>query len=135
MITRKKITISEYPILTKDGEVLLVEWHGKPLVRMDGNADFIFYVGIDITERKRLEKAVMETNATERLKIGQDLHDRLAQHLAGIIFRIELLKVKLGDVMHDVIPDIDDIIVMVNKAVSKTREIAKELSPVDINPG
>ncbi|HNX22770.1 MAG TPA: PAS domain S-box protein [Spirochaetota bacterium] len=135
MLLRKKTTVSEYPILTKDGEALLVEWHGRPLVRMDGNVDFIFYVGIDITERKRLEKLVMETNATERLKIGQDLHDRLAQHLAGIIFRIELLKVKLGDDMPETIPDIDEIITMVDKAVSKTREIAKELSPVDISPG
>lgn len=135
MLVRKKSSVSEYPILAKDGEVLLVEWHGKPLVRMDGNVDFIFYVGIDITERKRLEKVVMETNAAERLKIGQDLHDRLAQHLAGIIFRIELLKVKLGDEMQETVSDIDEIINLVNKAVSKTREIAKELSPVDINPG
>jgi Histidine kinase. len=46
-----------------------------------------FSFGLDITERKRLEKVLMETNATERLKIGQDLHDRLAQHLAGIFLR------------------------------------------------
>ena len=135
MLTRKKSTVSEYPILTKNGEVLLVEWHGKPLIRLDGNIDFIFYVGIDITERKRLEKAVMETNAAERLKIGQDLHDRLAQHLAGIIFKVELLKMKFDDSMQDTIPEIEEVISLVNKAVSKTREIAKELSPVDINPG
>jgi len=135
MLKRKKNTVNEYPILTKDGEVVLVEWQGKPLINIEGAIDFIFYVGIDITERKRLEKVVMETNAVERLKIGQDLHDRLAQHLAGIVFRIELLKVKLGDIMPETAPDIDEIVNLVNKAVSKTREIAKELSPVDINPG
>lgn len=135
MLQKKKSTVSEYSILTKNGETLLVEWRGKPLVRLDGNVDFIFFVGLDITERKRLEKVLMETNAAERLKIGQDLHDRLAQHLAGIIFKIELLKVKLGETMQDTIPDIDEIVNLVNKAVSKTREIAKELSPVDINPG
>ncbi len=135
MLQRKKSSVSEYPILTKDGEVLLVEWHGKPLIRMDGDVDFIFFVGIDITERKRLEKVVMEANASERLKIGQDLHDRLAQHLAGIIFKAELLKMKFGDIAADAVGDIDEVINLVNKAVGKTREIAKELSPVDINPG
>jgi PAS domain S-box-containing protein len=135
MLSRKKISVSEYTILTRNGEVLLVEWHGRPLVGLNGKIDFIFFVGLDITERKRLEKLVMETNAAERLKIGQDLHDRLAQHLAGINFRVELLKMKLGETMQETIPDIDDIINLVNKAVSKTREIAKELSPVDINPG
>jgi len=135
MLLRKKNTVSEYPVLSKNGEVVLIEWHGKPLVKMDGNVEFVFFVGIDITERKRLEKLVMETNAVERLKIGQDLHDRLAQHLAGIIFKAELLKVKIGDTVQDIIPDIDDIISQVNKGLSKTREIAKELSPVDISPG
>ncbi len=135
MVERKKATVSEYPIIAKDGDIILVEWHGKPLIRMDGDVDFIFFVGIDITERKRLEKVVMETNAAERLKIGQDLHDRLAQHLAGIIFKAELLKVKFGDSVPDTIPEIDEIIDLVDRAVSKTREIAKELSPVDISPG
>ncbi len=135
MIQRKKTTVSEYPILTKDGEVLLVEWHGRPLIRVDGNVDFIFYVGIDITERKRLEKVVMEANTSERLKIGQDLHDRLAQHLAGIVFKAELLKMKFGDNAEEAVSDVDEVINLVNQAVGKTREIAKELSPVDINPG
>jgi len=135
MIQKKKVVVSETSIYTKSGEEILVEWHGKPVIKMNGRVDFVFLVGIDITERKRLEKAVMETNAAERLKIGQDLHDRLAQHLAGITFRSELLKIKIGDTMPETVSDVDDIIALVNTAINKTREIAKELCPVEIDSG
>ncbi|HOK01671.1 MAG TPA: PAS domain S-box protein [Spirochaetota bacterium] len=135
IVNKKKVVVVETTLLTRNGEEIMVEWHGKPVLKVNGQVDFIFFVGIDITERKRLEKAVMETNAAERLKIGQDLHDRLAQHLAGITFRGELLKLKIGDAMPDVISDVDEIINMVNMAVNKTREIAKELCPVEIGDG
>lgn len=135
MIQKKKVIVSETSIYAKSGEEILVEWHGKPVIKMNGRVDFVFLVGIDITERKRLEKAVMETNAAERLKIGQDLHDKLAQHLAGISFRSELLKLKISDSMPESSSDIDDIVALVNTAINKTREIAKELCPVEIGPG
>ena len=37
----------------------------------------------DISERKRLEKTILEISETERRRIGQDLHDGLGQHLTG----------------------------------------------------
>jgi diguanylate cyclase (GGDEF)-like protein/PAS domain S-box-containing protein len=58
----KQLVRSQQPIqhenyvLTKDGRELLVEWHGKPIFKKSGELDFFFAVGIDITERKRLEE-------------------------------------------------------------------------------
>ena len=56
------------------------------------------YIGscIDITERKRLEKEVLEISEREQSRIGQDLHDGLCQHLAGIEFQLLGLKQKLA---------------------------------------
>ncbi len=135
LIQRRKVIVNETSIYTKSGEEILVEWHGKPVLQVNGRVDFIFLVGIDITERKRLEKTLMETNTAERLRIGQELHDRLAQHLAGITFKGELLKIKISDAQPEAVPDIDEIVGLVNAAVNKTREIAKELSPVEISSG
>ena len=42
----------------------------------------------DITERKRLEKEILEISNREQRRIGQDLHDRLGQLLTGIGFRV-----------------------------------------------
>ncbi len=135
IIKKKKYSVSEYSIRTKNGNEVLVEWHGKPLINVKGELEFIFYVGIDITQRKHLEKVIMETNASERLKIGQELHDRLALHLAGIMFKGELLKLKISDSPDEALADVDVIVEMVNQAVNRTRELAKELSPVDIGHG
>jgi len=135
MVAKKKGALREYTIVTCDGDEIIVEWHGKPLLNVNGEVEFLFYVGIDITERKRLEKAFMEANTTERFKIGQELHDRLVQHLAGISFRGELLKLKISETSTEALTDIDEIMALVSGAMNKTRELAKELSPVAVNPG
>ena len=38
----------------------------------------------DITERKRMQRQILEAAERERQRIGQDLHDDLCQQLAGI---------------------------------------------------
>ena len=47
---------------------------------------YIIATGIDITERKQLERAILEISEREQRRIGQDLHDGLGQHLTGIAF-------------------------------------------------
>ena len=46
------------------------------------------YLGtaMEITERKRLEKEILEIGERERRRIGRDLHDDLCQQLTGIAF-------------------------------------------------
>jgi PAS domain S-box-containing protein len=48
-------TKQENSILTKDGRELLVEWHGKPMFKANGEYDFFFGLGIDVTERNQAE--------------------------------------------------------------------------------
>ena len=50
----------------------------------------------DITERKRLEKEILEISDRERQRIGQDLHDGLCQHLAGIELMSQVLEQQLA---------------------------------------
>ena len=57
----------------------------------------LIVTGIDITERKRLEKAILEISAREQRRIGQDLHDGLGQHLTGIAFMSKVLEQKLAE--------------------------------------
>lgn len=48
-------TLNENHILCKDGSQILVEWRGRPVHRKNGDFDFFFGVGVDITERKKAE--------------------------------------------------------------------------------
>ncbi len=42
-------------VTTKDGRTLCVEWHGRQIFKPGGKVDFFFALGIDITERKKIE--------------------------------------------------------------------------------
>ena len=58
LIQNHQKQLNENLILKKDGKTLLVEWHGRSILDEQGNFDFFFGVGIDITERKKAEQAL-----------------------------------------------------------------------------
>ncbi len=66
LIISRKPTLVENHVLTKDGRMLLVEWHGCPITNPKGEVDYFFGVGIDITERKRYEKELRESEQRYR---------------------------------------------------------------------
>jgi len=53
-------TLNENQVVAKDGQKLLVEWHGRPVFKANGNFDYFFGVGIDITGRKQAEELFKE---------------------------------------------------------------------------
>src|SRR5436305_846418 len=67
--------------ITRDGSTRLISWSSTALPGPQGNPAYIIATGIDITERKHLEKKILEVSAREQRRIGQDLHDGLGQHL------------------------------------------------------
>lgn len=69
LVTSKVETLNENNMLAKDGGQLLVEWHGRPILKKSGEVEYFFGVGIDITERKRAEQALKTALAeVEQLK-------------------------------------------------------------------
>ena len=62
-----------------------------------GEVAHIIATGIDVTERKRLERAVLDISSREQRRIGQDLHDGLGQHLTGIAFMGKVLQDRLAE--------------------------------------
>jgi len=55
------------PILTKEGEKLLVEWHEIPVFKENTELDYFFGFGIDITEQTKMERELKESFAKLRL--------------------------------------------------------------------
>jgi PAS domain S-box-containing protein len=49
-------TVNQNRVLTRDGRMLWVEWHGTPVLRADGTLDYFFGLGIDVTERKKAQE-------------------------------------------------------------------------------
>ena len=86
----------------------------------------------DITERKRLEKEILEISEREQRRIGQDLHDGLCQHLAGIEMLSQVLAQKLTPKSKDAAARATDIAKAVRESISQTRLLARGLSPVTL---
>jgi PAS domain S-box-containing protein len=116
--------------LTWNGTTRLIAWSTTVLEGKSGQVQHIIATGIDITERKHLEKAILEISGREQRRIGQDLHDGLGQHLTGIAFMSKVLEQKLTDQALPEAAEAQKIVKLVNQAINKTRELSRGLLPV-----
>lgn len=55
LIKTMRPSLMENHIITKSGDYVLVEWHSRAVVKADGSLDFLFGVGVDVTERKEAQ--------------------------------------------------------------------------------
>jgi PAS domain S-box-containing protein len=116
--------------VTRNGIRRLISWSCTLLPANNGALPHIVATGIDLTEKKRLEKSVLEVSGREQRRIGQDLHDGLGQHLTGIAF---LAKVQEQNLIAKGLPEATDatkIVKLVNEAIRKTRELSRGLHPI-----
>jgi PAS domain S-box-containing protein len=116
--------------VARDGSRRLIAWSGTILPGENESPAYIIATGIDITERKRLEKAILEISAAEQRRIGQDLHDGLGQHLTGIAFMSKVQEQKLAEKGLAEATEATRIVGLVNEAINKTRQLAHGLLPV-----
>lgn len=115
---------------TRDGSRRFISWSTRALSTGNGAVDYVIATGIDRTERKQLEQAILETTGREQRRIGQDLHDGLGQHLTGIAFLSKVHEQKLAEKSVPEAADASKIVGLVNEAIYKTRQLARGLLPV-----
>jgi PAS domain S-box-containing protein len=116
--------------LNRNGSLRTIAWSTAMLPAGGETASCIIISGIDITERKHLEKTILEISAREQRRIGQDLHDGLGQHLTGIAFMSKVQEQKLKEKALPEAGEAAKIVGLVNQAIHKTRELARGLLPV-----
>jgi PAS domain S-box-containing protein len=114
--------------LHNDGHEFPVEISLSPLETEEGT--LVSSAIRDISERKRLEKTVLDISEREQRRIGQDLHDGLGQHLTGIAFMTKVQEQKLAERQVPEAADAGKIVALVNDAILKTKELARGLQPV-----
>ncbi len=89
----------------------------------------------DTTQRKRLEREILEISGREQRRIGQDLHDSLCQHLAGIGFMTKVLERKLAAGAPVESADAAELVSLLDEAITLTRGYARGLNPVRLDEG
>jgi PAS domain S-box-containing protein len=86
----------------------------------------------DITDRKRLEKEILEISGREQQRLGQDLHDELSQQLTGISYMCRVLQEQLEAKSLDDARTAEEITRLVNQSISQTKILARGLFPVEL---
>lgn len=114
-------------VRARNGESLKVEIWSAP--HPDGTSRVLLLQ--DVTEKKFLEKALLEAAEREQRRIGQELHDGLCQHLLGAAFSAKALAGALDREQSAQAPQLHDLARLINDAVSQVRDVSRGLHPVE----
>jgi PAS domain S-box-containing protein len=119
----------EWDVTAASGERIKLEISAR-LIQQDGHEVEVEGIARDITERKRLEREILEISNREQRRIGHDLHDGVCQQLAGIAFLTSTLAEELAEEGAGSSAQAEKISVMINEVIDQTRGVARGLFPV-----
>lgn len=100
------------------------------LVTQEGSAPEVESVARDVTERKRLEREILQISNREQRRIGHDLHDGVCQQLAAIAYLLDILADQLQERKLPEFAEAERIGGLLNETMSQTRSVARGLFPV-----
>jgi PAS domain S-box-containing protein len=115
----------------KDGSAIVVEFSLVELGR--GQRQFVVMLR-DITQRKRLERELLEAGDRERQRIGHDLHDGLGQHLHALYYMASLYERELKRKSPARAREAHWLSKHLEQAMELARGLARGLQPVNAVP-
>jgi PAS domain S-box-containing protein len=110
------------------------EASGRPIVD-DGRLIGATLRFSDVTDRRTLERQVLDAAARERRRIGEDLHEGLGQELAGLALQLGAAATAAQRGRPDAVAMIGDAVAQLDRTVASTRDLARGISPVDLARG
>ena len=120
-------TDTEWDVVAASGERIKLEISARLLRQEKLEVEGI---ARDITERKRLEREILEISNREQRRIGRDLHDGVCQQLAGIAFLTSTLAEELAEEGVRSSSQAEKISGMINEVIDQTRGVVRGLFPV-----
>lgn len=122
----------EFRLITKSGQEKWSSSTWGPMRDESGRQIGVQGRERDVTERKQLEKQVLEISADERRRVGHELHDGLGQYLAGIALKTKALEQLLAAEGSSHAPSARDLVALVSNAISQARDLARGLDPIEV---
>ena len=122
----------EYRIVRPDGAIRWVHDRAFPIFDKAGEVYRLAGIAEDVTERKRLERKVLEVSDQEQRRIGRDLHDGFCQHLTATMFASKILEDELARESLPQASQAGQITDFISRAISQARAVARGLDPVKV---
>ncbi|MFN7138177.1 MAG: ATP-binding protein [Limisphaerales bacterium] len=104
---------------------------GRPLMQNKREKGGVL-VFSDVSSSKLLEKQIAEVSDRERLRMGQDLHDGVCQQLVSTAFAASVLRQKLEEKGIQEAKSAEQIVDLLNDAITDARRLARGLYPVKL---
>jgi signal transduction histidine kinase len=79
----------------------------------------------EMAERQRLDREIAQVADRERRRLGQDLHDRLGQHLTGTALAAQVLKEELAAKSAPEVMQAERLVHYVEEGIDLTRNLAR----------
>jgi len=127
---------------TKDREIHLVSLSSGPLYK-DGRVIGLFSIGKDITEHRKAENALRESEEqlrylssqlltaqeTERRRISKELHGELGGALSALKLRLSFIRKKLENDPVTVREECETISQYIDQVIENVRRLSRDLTP------
>jgi len=89
----------------------------------------------DLSDRRQLERQVLESAAAEQRRIGQDLHDGLCQQLGAMNFSLELMRRRASKGEPIDPAQFEKVQQLLQDSIGQLRQVAHGLQPVNFRIG
>ncbi len=120
---------AEWDFLNAAGQRVKLELSSR-LVEQNGRGVEVEGIARDVTERRRLERELLEISNREQRRIGHDLHDGICQQLAAIGYMLDIMGDKLAQKGSPEAAEAEKIGGLINEATLQARSVSRGLFPV-----
>ena len=138
-----KSFIREYRIKHKNGKILWIQDRGQIVCDGAGEIEYISGVFFDISERRRGEEALRESEQRlrfltcqllsaqeqERKRISMELHDELGQSLTVLKMQVRAIGRRLAPEQEDLQADCEELLQYLDGVIEDVRRLSRDLSP------
>ena len=131
--TRRTVEWEEttlHPAGVRVGRIAVV-----PVFDSNGRCRQLIGTAHDITDRRRLEEAMLRAADGEKTRIGRDLHDGLGQEMTAIGLLNDALLESLKSQKHPAAATAEKLSQMIRRASLVVRRVGRGLQPVAPDPG
>jgi two-component system CheB/CheR fusion protein len=104
----------------------------RPYRTVEETVEGVVLAFIDISDRRRLERELIDASERTRRKIGHHLHDALGSDLAGGIMVAESIRKELAKDGREEAERLGEVVEMLKESVETARNLSHELVPAGL---
>ena len=125
----------DHRVILPDGSERIVHERGEIILDPEGRPVRMIGTVHDITERKKLEREILNISADEQRRIAQELHDGLGQELTGLSYLAKSLYQRLQTKGMAEAETAAELTSGIPQVLGQLQTIVKGLLPLEIDAG